>query len=146
MYMELDGSALMDLLYGQKPSKEFRQYETIVRTINRIKTLVEDDNLLKNIIDFSKGRYCKSNHKSLTLEDAKNPNRTQLIYYKIDKDTKSGYGERWSTSRWEGDECEPYFAGYDNVSFNEIIEEYIAKYPNKVKWKIEEKLMKEEKY
>lgn len=146
MYKELDGTAIMDFLYGQKPSKEFRQYETIVRTINRIKTLVEDDNLLKNIIEFAKGRFCKSNRKPLTLEDAKNENRTQLIYYKIDENTKSGFGERWSTSRWEGDYCDPYFAGYDKVSFNEIIEEYVDKYPNKVKWKIEEKLMKEEKY
>jgi len=145
MYKELDGSVLMNLLFGQKPSKEFRQYETIVRTINRVKTLVEDDTLLNNIIEFAKGRFCKDNYKPLTLEDAKNSNRCELLYYKIDKDTKSSYGERWSTSRWEGDCCEPYFAGYDKYSFNEIIEEYIDKYPNKVKWKIEEKLMKEEK-
>lgn len=147
MYKELDDTAIMNFLYGQKPSKEFRQYETIVRTINKIKTLVEDDTLLNNIIEFAKGRFCKAyNHKPLTLEDAKNPNRCELLYYRIDKDTKSGYGERWSTSRWEGDYCNPYFAGYDTYSFNEIIEQYIDKYPNKVKWKIEEKLMKEEKY
>ena len=143
MYMELDDTAIMDFLFGQKPSKEFRQYETIVRKITRIKTLVEDDNLLNKIIKFAKGKYCKSNDKPLTLEDAKNPNRTQLIYYKIDKDTKSGYGERWSTSRWEGDECKPYFAGYDKVSFNEIIEEYVNTHPNDVKWEIKEEVTEE---
>lgn len=143
MYKELDDTAIMDFLFGQKPSKEFRQYETVVKTINRIKTLVEDDTLLSNIVAFAKGKYCKSNDKPLTLEDAKNSNRTQLIYYKIDKDTKSGYGERWSTSRWEGIFV---FAGYDKVSFNEIIKEYVNTHPNDVKWEVEEKLMKEETY
>lgn len=146
MYKELDGSALMDLLFGQKPSKEFRQYETIVKKITRIKTLVEDDNLLKNIIEFTKGKFCKGNHKPLTLEDARNPNRSELLYYRIDKNTKSGYGEVWSTSRWEGDYCEPYLARYDTCSFNEIVEAYVNTYPNKVKWKVEEKVEEENKY
>ena len=140
---ELDSTALFDLLFNQKPSKEFRKYETVVRRITRIKTLIEDDNLLNKIITFANGNFCKRNHEPLTLEDAKNPNRQELLYYRVDKNTDSGYSERWSTSRWEGDECEPYFAGYKKYSFNEIIDEYISVYPDNVNWKIEEKIEEE---
>lgn len=140
MIKEFDSSAFMDLYFGQKPSKEFRQYETIVRKIIRIKTLVEDDNLLKKIIEFAKGKFSKENHRHLTLEDAKYSNRHELLYYRVDKNNESGYSEKWSTSRWEGDYCKPYFVGYEKCSFNNIIEEYIEQYPNGVKWKIEEKI------
>lgn len=141
MYKEKDSSALMDLLYGRKPSNEFKVYETIVKEVTRIKTLIEDDVLLNKIVAYANREgYCKSNKQSITLSDAKNINRRDnLMYYIKDDNYESGYRERWSTSRWEGDYCEPYFAGYEEYSFNEIMEEYITNHPNDVKWKIEEK-------
>ena len=144
MHKELDGSLLMNLLYGENVSKEYNEYETIVKTITRTKTLVEDDTLLKNIVTFSKGRFCKSNHKPITLEDARSLNRQELLYRRINKNNKSGFEEVWSTSRWEGDYCNPYSTGCEKYSFNEIIKEYIKENPNKVQWKIQEKVVKEE--
>lgn len=146
MYREEDSSSLMDMIFGHKPSKGYRKYETIVKRITRIKTLVENDQLLQKIVNFAKERYCKDNHKPLTLADAKNPDRHGLMYYRVDKNTESGYGEVWSTSRWEGDYCEPYLARYDMVSFTEIIDDYVEEYPNEVQWKVEEKVEEVKEY
>jgi len=142
MYKELDSSALMASLIGEKPSNKFRRYETVVKRITKIKTLIEDDSLLQKIVDFAnskEGNYCNTGGSPITMADAKSPNRSELQYYIKDDSTESGLRERWSTSRWEGDDCEPYFAGYEQYSFNEIIDDYIHHYPKGIRWKVKTK-------
>ena len=146
MYVERDSSELFDLMHGQKPDNGFKKYETIIMEVTRIKTLVETDELLQKIVNFAKGKYCKENHVRLTLEDAKTADRSRLLYYIVDKNRRSGYREIWSTSRWEDDYCDPYFDGYDKVSFNQIISKYLEEHPNDAQWTVEEKVRETDRY
>ena len=144
---ELDGSLIMSLINGDEPTNDYVEYEIHIVKTKVKKTLIIDEELLRDLVKFAKGKYKNSKKKTITLSDIKDCDKSILKFYKVDKFEKGGLEGEYVYSMFEGDyKTNPYRWQLKTYSLNELLKEYVEQNKDKVKWEIEENVISDETY
>lgn len=125
----------------------------VVKTITTTtSTLIEDEQLIKDLVEFCKDRYC------WCCREVKEKDVRGLLKRKYHILNLSKYAEPESdyifvmdypdiyNYRYEGDYCPDAQPTIRNYSFSDVLDEFIELYPDKCRWetKIETKTVEED--
>jgi hypothetical protein len=112
----------------------------VVKTITTTtKTLIEDEQLVKDLVDFCKGKYCL-NRREMSAENVRDLLTKKFYILNINK-----YNE--STDEFDDEPFEMEYPSYDyqleypdaeptarKHSFNDVLWDFIDQCPDKCKW------------
>lgn len=144
---ELDGSLIMSLVNGDEPTNDYVEYETHIVKTKVKKTLIINNDLLRDVVRFVKGKYKNSEKHTITFNDVKDCDKSVLKFYKVDKFEKGGLEKEYVYSMFQGDyKTNPYRWQLKTYSLNELLKEYVEHNKDKVRWKIEEEVLCNETY
>ncbi len=144
---ELDDSLLMRLVNGDEPTNDYVEYVTHIVKTKIKKTLIINEELLRDVVRFAKGKYKNSEKHTITFNDIKDCDKSVLKFYRVDKFEEGGLEREYVYSMFEGDyKTNPYRWQLKTYSLNELLKEYVEQNRDKVKWEIEEDVISDETY
>ena len=145
--IELSGNLLINLLNGDVASNDFVEYETHIIKTKVKKTLIINEELLRDLVKFAEGKYKNSEKHTITFNDVKDCDKSVLKFYRVDKFEEGGLEREYVYSMFEGDyKTNPYRWQLKTYSLNELLKEYVEQNRDKVKWEIEEDVISDEIY
>jgi len=144
-----------------KADRAYKEVSTEHWTKKTTKTLVEDDKLIDDLYEYCQGRWTIGfvdidEDSGEVIHDLSRPLSKEnikkmmfdkyLIHCGLNKISEDGYELDWHDgSRWENDyNLDGAYYSVRAHSFSDVLSEFIADNPNKVKFEIREEWIKEE--
>ena len=149
----LERGAVEEVVFNSNPDWSYRKItKKVVKTITTTTSeLIEDDQLVKDLVDFCNNRYvfdCRHINE-VKVRKLLNFKFHILEIYKYDKDGDymfvMDYPDIYNY-RYEGDYCPDAEPSIHRYSFSDVLDEFIELHPDKCCWKetVETKTIEED--
>lgn len=150
----LEHAAVEEVVFNSNPDWTYRKTtKKVVKTITTTTSeLIEDDQLVKDLVDFCKDRYCWC-CRDVREKDVRGLLKRKYHILNLSKYAEPGSGYRFVMDypdiynyRWEGDYCPDAEPSIHRYSFSDVLDEFVELHPDKCRWetKVETKTIEED--
>ena len=139
-----------EMRFTNSPDWSYRRTKTIKTTTTY--TLIEDDQLVDDLVEFCKDRYCWC-CRDVREKDVRGLLKRKYYILNINKYAEPGSEYIYEMNypdiynyRYEGDSCPDAEPTCRSYSFSEVLDEFIELHPDKCRWKetVETKVIEED--